>query len=343
MIAVIIAGGSGTRLWPLSTQEQPKHLLSLTNEYSLLQNTFKRAARVAKHIYVVTEHSHAELLRGQLPELPVENVIVEPGRRGTASCIILALHFIKQRHGAKETIIFMHADHVIRDEDAFIATVSKAAEESVAHQRQVLLGVEPTYPSTGFGYIERGDEVGGSGALYGVGSFKEKPDHATAQSYVKAGKYLWNMGYFVAPLSVFESNIKKHAPRLRKDYQKLMACNDSEATQAAYLDFESEPIDTALNEKTPDLLVIPGTFDWVDVGSFGDLHGISEQDEAGNVVKGRQALEAVTNSYIHNETNIPVAVIGLDNIVVVATEAGVLVVNKNFSQKVGDVSKRFAA
>ncbi len=340
MIAVIICGGSGTRLWPLSQPDHPKHLLRLAGEKSLLQNTLDRARLLTNDIYLVTDSSHVEKVYAQAPEISKTRILAEPARRGTASCILLALSSIKEHHDPNEPIVFMHADHNIRDTASFSEAVTHAAKVSKAESRIVLLGVEPTSPATGFGYIEREEQHPKHERVYHVKSFKEKPEHATAKKYVRSGRYLWNMGFFVAPLAVFESALKNHAPHLWENYQVLN--KDRNKTHENYLKFESEPIDTALIERVDNLLVTPGLFDWMDLGSFSDLHAANEQNEKGNVIDGAVELEDVTNSFIRNETTLPVAVIGLDNVVVVATENGIVVSNKNYAQRVGDIAKRIS-
>lgn len=341
MVIVIIAGGSGSRLWPLSTSDYPKHLLKLTNNKSLLQNTYERAKRLSKEVYVISDNSHVKHIREQLPELGEKCVITEPARRGTASCVVMALSRIKEHHGDDEPVVFMHADHHIRDSRGFVASIKNASKLSKQYQKLVLLGLEPTYPATGFGYIERGEPVDSDAYAYQVARFKEKPERSVAEEYVISGNFLWNMGYFVAPLGVFEDTIEANASELFENYQKLLAAKSDKARNETYIAFKSEPIDTALIEHVPELLVTYGSFDWMDVGSFPDVHQVNFQDEAGNTLDGRIAVEDVTNSLIRNDTEIPVAVIGLDNAAVIVTEHGILVVNKSHAQKVGDVSKRF--
>lgn len=339
MIIVIIAGGSGTRLWPLSTHAYPKHLLKITNENSLLQNTHARAKLLSDDIYIVSEASHAQHVLEQLPELSKDRIIVEPGRRGTASCVVAALARIKKEHSEDEPVVFMHADHHIRDSVGFVESLQLAGEVASKHRRIVLLGLMPTHPATGFGYIQRGTHANG-GPIFDVVNFKEKPDKTTAQQYIDSGTYLWNMGYFVAPLSVFESSLQAHAPHLWENYQKLLGAQHNEEHDKHYLGFASEPIDTALIEKVPDLLVTPGSFDWMDVGSYHDIHKVNEQDERGNTVQGQALIDEVSNSYVRNDTSTPVGVIGLDNVAVVVTEEGILVTNKNYAQNVGNVAKK---
>lgn len=340
MIAVINAGGSGSRLWPLSTPDYPKHLLKIGNNgHTLMQAAYDRVNGFADDIYVITEQGHAKHVTDQLPDLDKEHVIIEPARRGTASCLLLALDHIGERHGDDEPLVFMHADHVIRDVDGFRATVKHAAEVSVKEGSMVLLGVEPSFPSTGFGYIKKGPLVSSSGAreVFKIDSFKEKPDRVTAEKFVRDGHYLWNMGYFAAPLKVFVETMKQDAPKLHEGYNVLKDASDK---QEAYLGLEDDAIDYALIEKATNLLVVPGTFDWMDVGNFQDLHTVEQHDDDGNAISGEFATELVTNSYLHNDTDQKIAVIGLDNVAVVATEHGLVVTNRNHAHKVGDVSKK---
>jgi mannose-1-phosphate guanylyltransferase len=318
-------------------------LLKLTNEHSLIQNTFDRVRQISslEDIFVIPEASHAHHVYEQLKSLDKGNVLVEPGRRGTASCVVYALSEIKKRGLANRAVLFLWADHLIRDEDGFVATALRAGEIAESEEKLVFIGVEPTYPATGFGYMERNGKIDGWQNAYELASFKEKPDRKTAEKYFRSGKYLWNTGYLVGTLTTFERVMSSQAPKLWERYQALLDAKDLHKT---YLSFEPEPIDTALSEHVRDACVLPGSFDWVDVGSFGDLHGISPQDNDGNHVLGDKVeLEHTSNSYVRNDTNTPVAVIGLDNVVVVSTPNGIVVVNKNYGQMVGDVSKRFNA
>ena len=342
MIIVIIAGGSGTRLWPLSTHNFPKHLLKLTNEKSLLQNTYERVKDLSENIFVIPEKTHAKHVYSQLPGLPRKNILVEPARRGTASCFILALSEIRRRKLPSQAILFLWADHLIKDKKGFAKTAQQAATLAEKERKLVFTGVKPTYPSTGLGYMKKGKSLGKSNKYaFELKHFVEKPDRKTAQHYLKSKQYLWNTGYLTGTIESFEKAIRDHSPRLWNDYIDLSDAMLALRRRRLYMEFVSEPIDTALSEHVPDALVVQGNYDWLDVGSFQDLHRASLQDKNGNYVNGQNVeLENVSNSYVRNEDGLPVAIIGLENIAVVVNDNGVLITNKDHAQKVGDLSKK---
>ncbi|MDB5170454.1 MAG: mannose-phosphate guanylyltransferase [Candidatus Saccharibacteria bacterium] len=341
MIVVIIAGGSGTRLWPLSTPDYPKHLLKVNgDEMSLMQRTYERAKSLTNKIYVATEAGHIHHVRDQLSDLPEEAFIVEPARRGTSNCILASLVHIAAHNDPDEPIVFLAADHYIRDLRGFEHSFKVASETSQSHDSLVLVGIEPDYPATGFGYIQKGDLIDEEKFVFSVHSFKEKPDHQTAISYLKSGNYLWNSGYFVGSVNTFKHAMENYAPEVYAQYQELANAKPETYTET-YLAFESISIDYALIEKVEDLLVVPASFDWMDLGSFSDIHKAAASDTAGNYLDGLVETEEVQNSFIKNHEDKPVAVIGLDNIVVVNTPNGILIARKDMAQKVGDVSKRF--
>lgn len=344
MIVVIIAGGSGTRLWPLSTSEKPKQLLSLTSERSMVQQAYDRASKISDNVYVVTEASHARELREQIPELDDDRFLIEPGRRGTAHCIVFALDFIARHHDNSEPVAFIHSDHNVRDVAGFARSFSVAGKISSELQAITLIGIEPTFPATGFGYIERDGVIDSDRGVHRVERFKEKPDYETAREYLKSGNYLWNCGYFVGSVDVFLNEMSKSAPELRNSYEDLSALpshGDKEYNQK-YLELDNQVIDTALIEKASNLAVVSAGFDWMDIGNFKDLHDIVDRDHQGNYLKGDNihSIE-LENVYIRNEEpQKPVAVIGLDNVVVVNTPDGILVARKDVSAKCGDIAKK---
>ncbi len=344
MITIIIAGGSGTRLWPLSTPKYPKHLLKLTGERTLLQTAYDRASKLGDKIYIVTEASHSDLVRKQLPELPDSAFLIEPGRRGTAHCIVFALDVVARTHDHDEPIAFIHSDHHVRDIGGFTRSFITAAKVSQKNNQITLIGIEPTFPSTGFGYIKRDGVISANQGVFSVESFKEKPDYETAKKYVSSGNYLWNCGYFVGSVNTFLDEMRLSAPNLQSDFEKLTSISSvsSKDYNDAYLSFDNQVIDIALIEKAKSLAVVAASFDWMDIGSFKDLHDVVPQDERGNYFSGDNihAID-VENVYVRNEEDgKPIAVIGLDNVVVVNTPDGILVSRKDVSYRTGEVAKK---
>jgi len=343
MITVIIAGGSGTRLWPLSTSKFPKQLLKLIGDRTMVQQACDRARKLGEIVYVVTEASHSESLKEQLPELPDDAFLIEPGRRGTAHCITFALDAISRRHGDDEPIAFIHADHHVRDVKGFARSFGVAGRTSQKNNQITLIGIEPTYAATVFGYIERDGVIDADSGAYNVESFKEKPDYETAQKYMASGNYLWNCGYFVGSVKTFLGEMTRSAPELRASYDLLAAIKEvgSDEYNEAYLSLSNEVIDIALIEKAESLAVVSASFDWMDVGSFKDLHDVVPRDQQGNHFSGKNinAID-VESVYVRNEEDKPVAVIGLDNIVVVNTPDGILISRKDLSHRAGEVAKK---
>ena len=342
MITVIIAGGSGTRLWPLSTPDYPKHLLKINGDSkSLLQNTYERAKNISSSIYIVTDASHAHHIKEQLPDLKEDAFVVEPARRGTSSCIVAALCHLTGKEDPNEPIAMLSADHYVRDTAGFAQSFKVASEASEKSGRIVLVGVEPDHPATGFGYIQKDGIYDEKSTVFNVHSFKEKPEFDVASEYIESGNYLWNCGYFVGSLNTFKNKMKIHAPDLLANFEKICDAKSPEDYKKTYLGFETDTIDYALIEKTDDLLVVPAAFDWMDLGSFGDMHKAVESNESGNHIHGKQVeTEGVDNSFIQNYEDKPIAVVGLDNVVVVNSPKGLLVARKDLAKEIGTVSKR---
>jgi mannose-1-phosphate guanylyltransferase len=343
MITVIIAGGSGTRLWPLSTSDYPKHLLSLTGDRSMLQLAYDRATNIGETVYVVTEASHAHHVKEQLSELPEDHILIEPGRRGTANCLVLALDIIGRRHDKSEPIAFITGDHHIRDVEGYAQSLRGAGDASKETNKVTLIGIEPTFPATGFGYIERDGQITDDELAFNIQSFKEKPDFDTAQQYLAAGHYLWNSGYFIGSVNTFLDEIRRVAPEMQASYDQLSAIEDhlSDAYNQTYLSLPELVTDYALAEKSDNLAVVPASFDWMDIGSFKDLHEANASNEQGNFFKGGKIYDdEVENVYVQNDEEKPVVVIGLDNIVVINTPNGILVARKDLSQRVKDAVTR---
>jgi len=341
---VILAGGSGTRLWPRSREKHPKHLLTLHGKHSLLQTTYKRVRQLSEQVYVITDRSQLELIREQLPDLPDTQLVIEPARRGTASALALAASTIARRD-PDATMVSVHADHYLgSDEAAYLRTLEAEATWAETAGALVTVGLRPPYPSTAFGYIRVGARVPGEAAIpaFRVEAFVEKPDLKTAQGYLRAGGYLWHLGLFSWRIDVLFREIAQHAPALSQGMTRLddaVRRGDGARAEAAYLALQSEPIDTAVLERTHNLLMVAAQFEWHDVGSWADLHDILEQDEAGNFVEGDHVLIDSRDCMIHSPHKL-VAAVGLEGMVVIETDDAILICPKARSQDVRLIVER---
>ena len=335
---VILAGGSGTRLWPRSREKSPKHLLRLQGEQSLLQSTVARVARLTENVYVVTEQSQVKSIREQLPHLTDEQFIVEPARRGTASALGLAAVAIAERD-PQATMLSVHADHYLgHDEDAYLKTLDAEARWAEAKRSLVTVGLRPPYASTAFGYIQVGPPLDGdqAPAVYRVVRFVEKPDLKTAEGFLASGSYLWNLGLFSWPVDVLFSEMAKHAPELFAGLEQVRHARRAgrqDDADRVYKTLPTAAIDYAVLERTTNLLVVGATFEWHDLGSWADLHDILQQDEAGNFVEGDSVLIDSKNCMIHSPHKL-VAAVGLEDMVVIETDNAILICPKARSQDV---------
>ncbi len=346
---VILAGGSGTRLWPLSRELYPKQLLPLVGEWTLLQNTITRLqglADVAKPIVVCTSE-HRFLVAEQVRFLNTEAVImIEPVGHDTAPAVAVAAFEASVDTENDSVLLVLPADHVILRPEAFHRAVA-AGYQAALQGKLVTFGIVPDKPHTGYGYIKKGQKLDIPGAdMYIVARFVEKPDLQTASAYVAAGD-LWNSGMFMFRASRYIEELKRFAPEI---YQ---GARDSHANKSMDLDFirlnsedfnrcPSNSIDYAVMEKTADAVVVPLDCGWSDVGSWTALWEIGEHDEHGNVIHGNVMVEDVENCYIH-ATQRMVAAVGLKEHVVVETADAVLVAHKSRSQDVKAIVKRLKA
>ena len=348
LIPVIMAGGSGSRLWPLSRELYPKQFLQLDGEATMLQATVNRLQQLACAApLVICNEDHRFLVAEQLRHLGklAHNIILEPAGRNTAPAIALAALTALQTAGAGEDplLLVLAADHVIRDEAAFTASVQAAMPHAEAG-KLVTFGIVPTQPETGYGYIRRGAEQQGA---FAVAQFVEKPDAVTAERYLASGEYYWNSGMFLFRASRFLAELKAFRPDIHAACSLAVGTINPDldfvrVDKAAFLACPSDSIDYAVMEKTADAVVVPMDAGWSDVGSWSSLWEISSKDEAGNVFRGDVLQHASQNNYVFAESSL-VSLVGVDNLVVVQTKDAVLVVDQRKVQDVKKIVERLKA
>ena len=333
--AVILAGGAGTRLWPLSRSSRAKHLLPLVGERTLLRATYERARMVADRVLVVTERSQLEGCREQLPELADSDWISEPGRRGTAACLALAASLLPP----DGVMVSLHADHLIPDADDFAQTVRAALQLVAQSGSLVTLGLRPRNPSTAFGYIHKGAAIDAESRLpaYRSAGFVEKPELPEAERMVASGEYLWNTGIFAWRNSTFLAELQRHAPQVHAGALAAAgarAAGDLPAYEASYLATPEMAVDHAVMERTRDLIVLEAGFAWSDVGSWSDLAAVLPARPDGNIVIEGEVVAIEATGNVVRGLDRPVALVGVSSLVIIDGGDCLLVSSIESSQKV---------
>ncbi len=333
IIPVILCGGSGSRLWPLSRGIRPKQFLKLNGNYSLLQETVLRTQKACetsmdKFVFVTLEDTGKEL-RQQLEELGsqyTQHILYEPSARNTAAAVAFAAQYVSKQFGDSSIMWILPADHHISDGNA----LKQALEETVTAAQQGYLttfGIIPTRPETGYGYIRITDETV-TGQTRKAAKFVEKPNLETAKTYIKGGNYLWNSGMFVFKTNTIIENYTRHANEIMQYVQSSMEHDSKHPSSDIYKKIPKVPFDTAIMEKSDKVAVIPCDMGWSDIGSWESLWEISEKDKQGNVTYGITALKDTQNCMIHAKNRL-VACAGLDNIVVIETADAILIADKS--------------
>jgi mannose-1-phosphate guanylyltransferase len=336
-IPAILAGGKGERFWPLSRRQRPKQFLCLDGSgRSLLQATADRLLNLAggwEQLWVVTSALIADGVREQLPELPEANLLIEPEGKDTAPAVTWATLEMAKRHGDDAIAGFFPADHWIGDCQAFEATLKAAAQLASEQDAIVTLGIQPGYPSTGYGYIEQGEFQGKYGDLpaYSVNRFTEKPDRDTAAAFIETQRYSWNSGMFIFRTRTALNELQTHAPQILQPLQTQ--------GKAAYSDLEKKSIDYALMEKTEFAYVIPADFGWDDLGDWNAIERLLKGDRE-NVELATHISKDTKGSILYASNKDEVIVtIGIDDVVIVRDGNVTLVVNKERTQEIKQVLK----
>lgn len=345
IIPVIMAGGKGERFWPKSRKSLPKQFLNILGERSMLQATVDRIMKMAplNDVYIATGEEYAELVRNQLPALPVRNLILEPVGKNTAPCIGLAASVLNRYYGPDAVMVVIPSDHMILDELRYLE-VLQAGAQAVQDPGDSLLtiGITPTGPETGYGYIKTGDLTAelGKEKVYRVERFVEKPDAETARCYIESGNYLWNSGMFIFRAATILDNIATHLPDLRAALERIESAAGSDQQYNDVLDREyralqSISIDYGVMEKAEQVMVVPGEFGWDDVGSWTSLERIGQSGEEKNIIRGNVIsldnhgciVEAGSKQRL-------VAILGADDLIVVDTEDATLICPKDRAQEI---------
>lgn len=332
MYGIILAGGSGSRLWPLSRELYPKQLLNLISDKSLLQSTFERLTNCMQkdEILSITNTKHSANVRMQLAQL-TENpkVLSEPVSKNTAPAIALATKYIMQETGEDPVILVVPSDHLIQDKEHFLSTVKKG--EKLAEEGYIVtFGIKPNYPETGYGYINtlKPLDIG-----FKVKEFVEKPNLETAEKYLKAGTYYWNSGIFMFKASTMLAEIEKNAPEIAKIAQNV---DFTKSSDIPFVEFDKMPsisIDYAVMEKSDKIALVALESDWNDLGSWQSIYDVSKKDENNNVFIGHVIDEGSKNSFVYASSKL-VTTIGLEDTVIVETEDAILACKKDRTQDV---------
>jgi len=341
--AVVMSGGRGERFWPLSGKTLPKPFLPLLGEKTMIQETVERIKRLIpeERIIIVLSRDHFPLAQQQLPEIPVENFVLEPFGRDTAACIGLASLYIGKRD-EDASMIVLAADHLITDREAFSKTITCSQKFLTSNDYIITIGIKPTRPETGYGYIEMGEELGciDSELFYSVKRFVEKPPLSVATDYLKTGQYCWNSGIFVWRNSTIQKSLSLYMPNL---WNGLMCINDhlgsgeeEKVIRREFSKFERISIDCGVLEKSSQVVVVPANFKWDDVGTWTALERVYSLDEFDNVVVGKHVGKDTHGCIIFSQDQL-IATLGVEDLVIVHAKGKMLVCHKEKAPKLKEI------
>ncbi|MGE5558745.1 MAG: mannose-1-phosphate guanylyltransferase [Bacillota bacterium] len=344
---LIMAGGKGERFWPKSRANHPKQLLNLTGEGTLIRETFQRVQNLTdiSRIFVVTGAEIADSIIRQLPEIPAQNIIIEPESKNTAPCIGLAALHIEMKD-PDGIMAVLPSDHVIKKKDEFCRLLREGEKVVRQFQGVVTLGVKPNRPETGYGYIKRGQALIGANNIFAVEKFEEKPDLEKAKQYLAEGEYLWNSGIFIWKVSEIRKLIREFLPALHRGLEKikrtLCSASYQQTLHKEYHKFKKVSVDYGVIERIPALIhVIPADIGWDDVGDWGALSRVKKKDQKGNILLGQNLLALdLEDCIMETQGKKLVAAIGLNGIIFIETEDAILICAKNRSQDIKTVLEK---
>ncbi|MBN2635821.1 MAG: mannose-1-phosphate guanylyltransferase [Prolixibacteraceae bacterium] len=342
IFCLIMAGGAGTRFWPGSKIAKPKQYLTIVGEDSLLQSTIKRFSTFTpeERIFVVSGKDQANVLEEQTPMLPKENLIYEPVGKNTLPCIGLAA-MVAEKVNPDGIMVVSPSDHLIENNELFKDTVLTAVKIASEREGIVTLGISPSYPATGYGYIKTAEEITGENEIrqFKVDRFVEKPDKDTASSYLEQGGFYWNSGLFIFKISVFLKAVEEFAPELYADLRKIQADlghpSFNQTLDSIYRAINGISVDYGIMEHVKNIYLVEGNFNWNDLGSWESVYQVSSKNEDGNVISGEGIFVDSKNSYIKTDNGL-IAVVGLDDVIVVQDGNTTLVCKRD---KAEDVKK----
>jgi mannose-1-phosphate guanylyltransferase len=346
--AVIMAGGGGTRFWPRSRQHRPKQFLTMAGDRTLLQATFDRIAPLAgaDHCWLVTSAAHREEAARQLPELPAGQLVGEPAGRDTAACVGLAAALVHRRD-PDAVMLVMPADHVIEPAQEFRRAAAAARELALDHpDALVTFGVPPTFPSTGYGYIRRGEPLGFRQGVpaFRVRKFVEKPDRPTAEGYLESGEYFWNAGIFCWTTQAIRGELQRQQPELFADIERIADAWDTprrdEVFRAGYQTVKKISVDYAVMEHARQVLVLQAPYRWDDVGSWLALERLHPQDAQGNTVLAEHSGIRTRNCVIVGDPGRLITTVGVENLVIVQDGNAILIAAREDEGAVKDLVGR---
>lgn len=340
--AVIMAGGSGTRFWPLSRRSRPKQFLPITTHKTMIEETVERLLPLLppEAIYTISNRAQAAAIRKLVPGLPAKNVLIEPLSRNTAASLILATARIYLQN-PKAVVFALPADHLITQPEVFVRKLRAAAAAAAREEVIVTFGIPPAFSSTGFGYIHFSAHRRrfGNEDFHPVLRFKEKPDIEQAKRYLKQGRHSWNSGMFVWRAEVFARKLEKYAPEFFAYWKRILAGlrkNDPAGIAAAFREIPATSIDYGLMEKASGVLMAKGDFGWSDVGSWVSLADIWPKDSSQNALRGEGLFLDSRNCLVYSPHRLA-AVVGLRDVIIVDTKDAVLVCSKKADQRVREV------